>query len=556
MLLVITDDTMADIPIFERKNPFIRDIALDPWEPDIYDVASVHADASQRLYSLIAEKIESPTKDIGILCTGDIGAGKSHLSWRICQETKVTGSKIFFAAVSPHIETKTPLQYLITEIVRNFSNEIDDFSGCTQFQRLVACIMQEFLISKQTPDKLFQKKKSGESIVSSNTDKAITWLKNQDIKLNKKAIQFLFQCCETNEQALNPTTESAAQEYILTFGTIIARYHHTLLICFDQLESIKDHEIKPFEQIILTIMGFTQGILPFALVRSVDWVNLSKKLDLSVVQRFSNEITLTPCSDADITAIIKTRLHTADTGLKEKEAWLEAEVKKALPKHPSPRQIITTTRAIIDLVAAPQDISDIVSKIVEYLNRTKKRYATIQRCKTDLKISDIDISILEPALAKSGIVVRKLRQWTCFVLLPFEDTICGYVQEHPRKSLRYVGSWLPMTKEEYSEIVTDLYAHQKIAFEFSSASKTPTLLVHLTSPQSIKKSSEIKAHITKLQEMIHSAPKTDVLQLITELFPKKEERSDIVNFCLQHHEILVRVFVGTKGIEFTFWRET
>jgi hypothetical protein len=415
--------------------------------------------------------------------------------------------------------------------------------------------MQEFVISRQTSAKQFQEKKSDEGGVSFSPAKAITWLQNQDVKLNKKAIQLLFRYCGINDQTLNPTSESAAQEYLLTLGTIIARYHHTLLICFDQLESIKDHEIKPFEQIILTIMGFTQGILPFALVRSADWVSLSKKLDMSVVQRFSNEVPLTPCSDADITAIIKTRLHTADAGLKEKEAWLEAEVKKALPKHPSPRQIITTTQAIIDSAVPPQDISDIVSMIAEYLNGTEKRYATIGRCMTDLKISGVDISILKPALAKSGIVVRKMRQWTCFVLLPFEDMIVEYVQRHPGKSLRYVGSWLPMTKKEYSELVTHLYAHQKIAFVFSSASKTPALLVYLTSPQNIKKSSEIKARITKLQEAIHGAPETDVIQLITELFPKNKERSDVVNFCLQHHEILVRVFVGTQGIEFTFWRE-
>jgi len=298
----------------QKKNPFFSDISPKPWASDAYpDVPSIYLDSLTHAHELIAQKKKAPTKDIGIIFVGEKGCGKSHFLWRLCNDAQTADASLFFAAIDPHIDPVKPIQYLINEIARNFSYEVRDFPGCTQFHRLIALILQEFLQTEKTAEELFQNT-AGKSIFSLYTDETISWLLHEHITLHKRTILPLFHYCDAEKreqtlEKLKDASESWAQEWLLSLGLLISRYHRSLLLSFDQLEFITENELRSFEKIILTILGFSQGIIPFILVRAEEWDEMStKKMDASVVQRFGNSIKSTPCSHTHIEELIRVRL--------------------------------------------------------------------------------------------------------------------------------------------------------------------------------------------------------------------------------------------------------
>ena len=555
---------MAGIQDLKTRNPFLINASPDPWEKDAYpDIRSIHAAAYNRLHELVEQKKKNPTKDIGIIFAGDGGIGKSHLLWRLCSDVQHGDSAIFLASINPHIDQKKPMQYLIDEIVRNFSHEVYDFAGCTQFHRLVTLIMQEFLQTAKTSEELFQNTGSKKSIVSSQANKAISWLVNENIYFQKKTIQFLFQCCDPKmrEQAcekLKNESESSAQEHLLTLGLLISRYQRSLLICFDQLESIEGNEIRSFEKIILAILGYSQGILPFILVRTNEWHELStKKMDVSVVQRFGNSITSTPCTEKEIQELIISRFQfTTDTkGKKKGKAWLISEILKILPEDPTPRHILNIASKVLDPSSEKQDLSSLVSKVATYFAGKERKYETVERCKKDLALSDGDVTFLKdkiPSMPSPPFAIRDLRQWIYFVALPLEDSIIGYARKNPDKSLKHIVSWLPMTKEEFCSLVTGLHEQKNLSLLFS-ASKGASFLVHVTDVPEHTLSNEIENHAAKIQALILSHPEMSVIELAKELSLKKNEFFDAINYCLQIDAVSVHVFLNDPEIDFKFF---
>jgi hypothetical protein len=551
---------------FKRKNPFFCDVSPKPWEKEVYpDIPSIHLDSYTQVHELIAQKIKTPTKDIGIIFVGEKGSGKSHLLWRLCNDAQAADASLFFAAINPHIDPIKPMRYLVNEIARNFSYEVHDFAGCTQFHRLIAHIMQEFLQTKKNAEELFQ---NTESIFSLHRDKAISWLLDKNIKFHKKSILSLFQCCDakTQEAALEKLktgSEYLAQEWLFTLGLLISRYHCSLLISFDQLELIKNKEIRSFEKIILVILGYSQGIIPFILVRTDEWNEIStKKMDASVVQRFGNRIASTPCLDVHIEELIRVRLQFAiDEDRKKKgDMWLVPEVKKALPNDPTPRQVLNIARKIFDPNSHKLAIDLIAVTVAVYLEGHKRKYETIRKCKRDLELPDCDLEILICEIANHlpieiypGIVMRNMRKHSYFVQLPFEDNIIQFLQKNQGKSLRNIASRLPMTKEEFCDCITKLHGQKRVVFVAKVTVNGPSLLVYPTDSLLIPIPDEVGENVIQLREAMIQYPELNMRELCKKLPMRKKSLADTINYCIQRCIISVHVFSNNHEVDSKFF---
>ena len=560
---------MAKAKELKRKDPFSCDVSPRPWEKDAYpDIPFIHRDSFSQLHDLIAQKIKTPTKDIGIIFAGEKGCGKSHFLWSLCNDAQIADASFFFAAVDPHIDPLKPLQYLINEIARNFSYEVHDFPGCTQFHRLIALIMQEFLQTEKNADELFQNTAFGKSIFALHADDAMSWLLNEDVKLQKKTIQPLFQYCDAEKrdqvlEKLKKVSEFWAQEWLLGLGILISRYQRSLLISFDQLELIKDSEIPSFEKIILTLLGFSQGIIPFILVRTVEWNELStSKMDASVVQRFGNSITSTPCSHTHIEELIRARLlFTLDEEWKKKgDMWLIADVKKTLPGSPTPRQVLNAASKIFDPSSHNLVISSIALKIAVYLEENERKYETVGKCKNDLELPDCDLEILQcelsnhlPKEISPGIVIRDMRKQTYFVALPFENILLLFLSKNPGKSLQNIASRLPMTKEEFCGSITRLFEQKKVGFVCKVTVNGPALLLYPVDSLPISKADGEKEGVIQLTEAVLQYPELNMRELLKKLSIKKKFLATIINYCFQENIISVHVFSNNHEIDSKFF---
>ncbi|MDR2855894.1 MAG: hypothetical protein LBV40_07090 [Methanomicrobiales archaeon] len=565
----------------KRKNPFFLDVSPKPWEKNAYpNIPSIHLDSYAQVHELIAQKIKTPTKDIGIIFVGEKGCGKSHLLWRLCNDAQAADAPLFFASINPHIEPINPMRYLITEIAWNFSCEVDDFLGCTQFHRLIALIMQEFMRTEENAEELFQKTGFEESIFSLHADNAISFLLDENPKYHKKSLLFLFRCCDVKTrkkafETLNTISEALAQELLLTLGLLISRYHHSLLISFDHLELINDNELRPFKKIILTVLGFSQGIIPFILTRTDEWNEIStKKMDTSVVQRFGNHITSTPCSDGDIEELVRARFQfmTDEDRKKKGYMWLISEVKKTLPNNPTPRQVLNTASKIfVSRNPTPRQVLNTTNKIFDphlhklamssvalmlavYFEQKERKYETIRKCTYELELPDCDLMILNkeipnllPKVVSPGIVIRDMRKHTYFVELPFENIIMQFLTRKPGKTLRYIASILPMEKEEFCDCITRLYEQKMVAFMFQRKPNGPVLQVYPPNSIPVLLHDELLEDVIKLTEaMLH--PLDMNIKDILKTFSKKTIL-DTMNYCIQENAISVHVFLHNHVVD-------
>jgi|GEM_PF-1280218 len=286
------------LALLRKNNPFISHAVTDPWFNGFPDVASINQQAFEGIRVLIERKAADPRCPLAGMVLGEAGEGKSHLLRRILDACKKTMSSLF-VFVKPLFHPKRPLHHLLQEIVYCLSTRSEGEACFSQFERLVAEIIRDYVryrvtnVTKYPQDatpnnKLFlerfesdvfhvfdiEKVRAGlmEEILSDKVrpvsveiieKNAVNHIHALVPETSKQFLNVIFQYktpekrglvrdwlqgkildeddCETlgvtpRTEISDETGEQEAREMILTLGALFARYRLPMVVCFDQLD--------------------------------------------------------------------------------------------------------------------------------------------------------------------------------------------------------------------------------------------------------------------------------------------------------------------------------
>ena len=138
--------------------------------------------------------------------------------------------------------------------------------------------------------------------------------------------------------------ERSAKNLLTSLGIVLSYAHIPMIICFDELDSIRDRElIEAWGDTVGFIINHLNGILPLCFVKSETWETFKPVLNLSMLQRLRNNTIVMngTCSPALARQIIHDRIAYAfSDDAEEKYQWLISRMGSVLTPGLSPRMVI------------------------------------------------------------------------------------------------------------------------------------------------------------------------------------------------------------------------
>jgi GTPase SAR1 family protein len=406
----------VDIPLELRKllrenNPFSSNIANEPWSNHSVDIPEINQEAFEFIRHLIDQQHDNPSLPLAGLALGEAGSGKTHLIGRIMKEYRKEGSKSLFVFVKPLFNSKQPLRHLLQEVVLSLSRNIDDDNGHCQLDYFVASIITDFFqhyLVEDRPD-LINKKGNKEFLEQSRNDvyhiyhyfkqdknafdglsqKAVNYLSGQLPDVSRQFLKILFQYTDESKRGTvrdwlkgsniddndrksiglaeqrNESikdVEDEARTMLLALGAIFARYKFTLILCFDQLEELRDKEkINGFGSMVFLLVNNAYGMIPLTFVRADLWnENFVSNLDRAFIDRVKgNQTFLKGCTIKQSEELITKRLERGlgadkpdtktiiDAVLSQ---WREKNKGNKEDFRYEPREVITAANTIVQIV--------------------------------------------------------------------------------------------------------------------------------------------------------------------------------------------------------------
>ncbi|MDR1875594.1 MAG: ATP-binding protein [Synergistaceae bacterium] len=377
---------------FFQDNPFSSGIAREPWDNDDPDVLSLHQSAYEHVCRLIQAKNQNPQAALAGLILGESGSGKTHFLKRLLDYTQRNDIPAIFVSVKPLLNPKKPMRHLLREIAVNLERvqipkekmeypPAEKRKGMLQFEYFVTKMLQRYREDKPGPDlqggishlkslyrKMLQRYRKDkpefdlqEAIahfktlypgINENLLRAIftygdssrqrlilTWLEGRDDEDHVSILKF-----PDREAMDDADLEEDAHDIILSLGMLLEYCGMTMVICFDQLDSMREQNLIVAFGDILHLLVNESSMLPLAFIRQNTWVQRFSLLDTAVIQRLSNNIDLLEgCTILQAQELLKARIESRPgfrDSVEEKFQWLMDRMGAKLKEGYMPRRVI------------------------------------------------------------------------------------------------------------------------------------------------------------------------------------------------------------------------
>jgi len=321
------------LELLRNNNPFTSSSeSAEHGRNPFPEIASINRPAFEGILALIGQKAANSRLPLAGLILGEAGEGKTHLLCRILETCRKTTSSLF-VFVKPSFPQKRPHHHLLQEIVLCLSKNNGGEVGFSQFERMVAEMIRDYVRHRVTTDprcatennKSFleqfeanvfhvydkEKVQAGlmEEIISDRVSSVsmeiieqntVRYIHSQVPETSKQFLDVVFQYKTPEKRGLvrdwlkgttlneedyqtfgvptrpgvsDEAKEQEAREKILTLGTLFARYRLPLVICFDQLDEFsRTPELIPgFASMIDLLVNEAASMLPLAFLRWDLW---------------------------------------------------------------------------------------------------------------------------------------------------------------------------------------------------------------------------------------------------------------------------------------------
>lgn len=394
------------------RNPFADNAAASPWSHALPDVLSINGKPFEEIARLISAKSGQPELPLAGLVLGEAGMGKTHLLRRILDHCRGGDPPALFVFVKPLFNPDRPLHHLLQEIVLNLSKQTGGDGSFSQFERLVAEIIRDYVryrVTKYPADdtpnnrRFLEQFESDVFHIFTNRKKvragsmgiiekeAVSYIHSQVPETSKIFLNVIFQYkiperrglvrdwikgetlddddCELlgvksraglSEKAI----EQEAREMLLSLGVLFQRYRLPMVVCFDQLDNLIEPDlIAGFASMIHLLVNDVSNVLPLAFIRADSWNERFKKHpDRAFSDRLeSNKIPLSNCTREQAKELVSARIDAvfspSDRDGVSAKAWLSDRLEPKLNAELSPREVIYLANQIVrNSGAAPESL--------------------------------------------------------------------------------------------------------------------------------------------------------------------------------------------------------
>ena len=350
--------------LLHENNPFASSASPLPWENTNPDLLQLSREASEDIAQLILHKRREPSLPLAGLVLGEAGAGKTHMLTRILRRLRKDARSAVFVAVKTFRDPDSATRHLLTEIF--ISLKRIHSNSRTQFDM----VMSEFMNS-------YQERRHEDGFSNADINRIdprvyiardipglernflkciVSYLTTNDPLTRNDILDWLSDGLEDDDSLrlglpsrdLNSMTdarrEQEAEKVLTALGLVLAYAKVPMIVCFDQLDSMKDRTlISTWGNIISLLMNDLSGILPLCFLRSEIWYDVFMPvLDDAVVQRLrNNTMIMKTCSLAQAHSLIKTKIEAAfKENSEEVFQWLINRMGSTLRDGYSPRVVI------------------------------------------------------------------------------------------------------------------------------------------------------------------------------------------------------------------------
>lgn len=354
------------------NNPFISSASPLPWENMNPDLQQLSRSTSEEIEQLLRHKRREPTLPLAGLILGEAGSGKTHMLMRILRRLRANARPAIFVAVKTFRDPGSVTQHLLSEIF--ISLKRTHSNGRIQFDMLLSELMNTYSERRRNDGFTDLSKVDLRTYLARdmpNLDRnflkcLLIYMGTNDETVKTDILDWLNEGLDDNEclklglpvKDMNSMTdarrESVAGKTLISLGLVLAYAKVPMVICFDQLDAMKDRTlIEAWGNIINLLMNDLSGILPLCFVRAETWNDIFLPvLDDAVTQRLrNNTMIMNTCTLAQAQQLIHDRIAGAfDEDVEAKYQWLLEAMSKSLRSGLSPRTIIElANKAITDL---------------------------------------------------------------------------------------------------------------------------------------------------------------------------------------------------------------
>jgi hypothetical protein len=309
-------------------NPFDRPAAVrigEVWGKEFPDVPTLNAHASDAVFKAITQVSSGQTKVTSLAITAEKGVGKTHIISRIRHRLQIQDSALFIYASASRFSSLNLIKYQFLQTLSDSLNQIGS-QGVKQWQELATTMLNAATNTQTSPREMIDKKfpyalaknsnllehlttsvlrtksNSNPDIIrailwtlsKSHAPYAINWLSGNDLTEAKAAELGLPNLDKEEREA--KAFETALQ--ILSLSSD----HRTLLICFDELETINLNEAGfPRPQVVaelvknlfdsLNLASSSRGVVILTVMMPDTWQLKINRLPGGIPYRVSSATT-------------------------------------------------------------------------------------------------------------------------------------------------------------------------------------------------------------------------------------------------------------------------